>query len=56
MQPSKYYYFQCNLEKGDILVHVLTWLALIVVTLGIAAIFYPYFFIRFIVNSISINQ
>ena len=39
---------------GDILVHLIVWVILSVITLGIALFFYPYSFAKLIINKSSL--
>ena len=41
---------KANFGFGDILVHLLIWLVIIVITFGIGAFFFPYSFAKFVVN------
>ena len=41
---------QANVSTIDILGHLILWLVLIILTLGIAAFFFPYSFCKFIIN------
>lgn len=41
---------QANIGIFDILVHLFIWLLLVVITFGIALLFFPYSFSKFIIN------
>ena len=41
---------QANVSTLSILVHLIVWFILMVITLGIAAFFFPYSFSKFIIN------
>jgi len=44
------YRLVCKLNIGDVLLQTLIWVALVVVTVGIAAPFFAYYFVRLIIN------
>jgi len=46
---------KANFGFGDIMVHLLIWLVLIVITLGIGAFFFPYSFAKFVVNHSQVS-
>ncbi|NDL71608.1 DUF6693 family protein [Vreelandella alkaliphila] len=45
---------KANLSILDIIGHLLIWLVLTVITLGIALFFFPYSFARFVINRTSV--
>ncbi|MBI4083286.1 MAG: hypothetical protein HY423_11815 [Candidatus Lambdaproteobacteria bacterium] len=44
------YRLRCEIEFGEIVLHALLWMALILVTLGVGAFFYPYFLQKKLLN------
>ena len=40
----------------DVGAHLLRWLALTVCTLGVASLFYPFYFVRFMAERITIEE
>jgi len=50
------YRFVCRLNIGDVLLQTLVWVALVVVTLGIAAPFFAYYFVRLIINRTEVVE
>ncbi|MCV6587859.1 MAG: hypothetical protein OIF57_02350 [Marinobacterium sp.] len=47
---------KADLGVLDILVHLLIWLALSFITLGLAMFVYPYYFARFVLNRTTITD
>ncbi len=45
---------KANLSIFDIIGHLLIWLVLTIITLGIALFFFPYSFARFVINRTSV--
>lgn len=50
------YRFVCTLDFRDVLVQTLLWLLLVLVTLGVAAPFFAYYFVRLIINRTEIHE
>jgi len=50
------YRFVCRLNIGDVLLQTLVWVALVVVTLGIAALFFAYYLGRLIINRTEVVE
>lgn len=46
---------KANFGFGDIMVHLLIWLVIIIFTFGIGAFFFPYSFAKFVVNHAQVN-
>lgn len=46
--------FECNISMGEIIGHIIIWLLLSVITLGVALFFYPYSLAKLILNNTSI--
>lgn len=40
---------------GDVGMHILRWTGLSIITLGIALLFYPFYFVRFLAERITIE-
>ena len=47
---------EANITFGQVVTHMLTWLLIIIFTLGIGLMFYPYAFAKFIINRTVIYQ
>lgn len=47
---------KCNLSVFDIIIHILMWMVLSIITLGIAMIFFPYSFCKLVINASSITD
>jgi hypothetical protein len=52
----KKYKLVCTLDFGDVLIQTLIWIALVVVTFGIALPFFAYFFFRLIINKTELHE
>jgi hypothetical protein len=52
----KRYRLVCSLDYRDVLVQTLLWVLLVIVTVGIAAPFFAYYFLRLIINRTEIHE
>ena len=52
----KRYRLVCSLDYRDVLVQFLLWFVLMVVTVGAAAPFFAYYFVRLIINRTEIHE
>ncbi|MNC86276.1 hypothetical protein D3C83_19230 [compost metagenome] len=52
----KRYRLVCSLDYRDVLVQTLLWVLLVVVTVGVAAPFFAYYFLRLIINRTEIHE
>ena len=50
------YRLVCSLDYRDVLVQFLLWTLLVLVTVGLAAPFFAYYFIRLIINRTEIHE
>jgi hypothetical protein len=50
------YRFVCSLDYRDVLVQTLLWLLLLLVTVGLAAPFFAYYFVRLIINRTEMHE
>jgi hypothetical protein len=50
------YRFVCSLDYRDVLVQTLLWLLLVLATVGLAAPFFAYSFVRLIINRTEIHE
>ena len=50
------YRLVCSLDYRDVLLQTLLWLLLVIVTVGLAAPFFAYYFVRLIINRIEIHE
>lgn len=48
--------FQCTISVGEIIGHIIVWLLLSLITLGIALFFYPYSLAKLILNNTSVIE
>lgn len=48
--------FVCDLSAGDILVHALIWMLIILFTLGLGLLAYPYFFMRLVISHTRMEE
>lgn len=52
----KRYRLVCSLDYRDVFVQFLLWFLLVLVTVGVAAPFFAYYFIRLIINRTEIHE
>jgi hypothetical protein len=52
----KRYRLVCSLDYRDVLVQFLLWFVLMLVTVGVAAPFFAYYFVRLIINRTEIHE
>jgi hypothetical protein len=52
----KRYQLVCSLDYRDVLIQFLLWMLLVLVTVGMAAPFFAYYFIRLIINRTEIHE
>ena len=52
----KRYRLVCSLDYRDVLVQTLLWVLLVLVTVGVAAPFFAYYFVRLIINRTEIHE
>jgi hypothetical protein len=52
----KRYRLVCSLDLRDVLVQTLLWLLLVLITAGIAAPFFVYYFVRLIINRTEVHE
>lgn len=52
----KRYRLVCSLDYRDVLVQFLLWFLLTLVTVGVAAPFFAYYFVRLIINRTEIQE
>jgi hypothetical protein len=52
----KRYRLVCSLNYRDVLVQTLLWVLLTVVTVGVAAPFFAYYFVRLIINRTELHE
>jgi hypothetical protein len=52
----KRYRLVCSLDYRDVLVQTLLWVLLVIVTVGIAAPFFAYYFLRLIINRTEVHE
>jgi hypothetical protein len=50
------YRFVCSLDYRDVLVQTLLWLLLVIATVGLAAPFFAYYFVRLIINRTEMHE
>jgi len=50
------YKFVCSLNSRDVLLQTFLWMLLVIVTVGIAAPFFAYYFVRLIINRTEIHE
>ena len=50
------YKLVCSLDYRDVLVQTLLWLLLVIVTVGLAAPFFAYYFVRLIINRTELHE
>lgn len=50
------YRLVCSLDYRDVVFQTLLWLLLIIVTVGMAAPFFGYYFVRLIINRTEIHE
>jgi hypothetical protein len=50
------YRLVCSLNFRDVLLQTLLWILLVVATVGIAAPFFAYYFVRLIINRTEIHE
>ena len=50
------YRLVCTLDFRDVLVQTLLWMLLVIVTVGIAAPFFFYYFVRLVINRTEIHE
>lgn len=53
--PKKYK-FVCNLGFGDVIRQTILWIALTLLTLGLALPFFAYFFFKLIINNTELVE
>jgi hypothetical protein len=54
--PVRRYRLVCSLDLRDVMVQTLLWLLLVLVTAGIAAPFFVYYFVRLVINRTEIHE
>jgi hypothetical protein len=52
----KRYRLVCSLDYRDVLVQTLLWVLLVLVTVGVAAPFFFYYFVRLIINRTELHE
>jgi hypothetical protein len=52
----KRYRLVCSLDIKDVLSQTLLWMLLVIVTVGIAAPFFVYYFVRLVINRTEIHE
>jgi len=52
----KRYKLVCSLNSRDVLLQTVLWMLLVVVTVGVAAPFFAYYFVRLIINRTEIHE
>jgi hypothetical protein len=52
----KRYRLVCSLDYRDVLIQFLLWLLLTIVTVGVAAPFFAYYFVRLVINRTEIHE
>jgi len=52
----KRYRLVCSLDYRDVLVQTLLWVLLVVATVGVAAPFFFYYFVRLIINRTELHE
>lgn len=52
----KRYRFVCSLDYRDVLLQTLLWLLLVLVTVGLAAPFFAYYFVRLVINRTEMHE
>lgn len=52
----KRYRLVCSLDYRDVLLQTLLWVLLVVVTVGVAAPFFAYYFLRLVINRTEIHE
>ena len=52
----KRYRLVCSLDFRDVLVQFLLWFLLVIVTVGVAAPFFAYYFVRLVINRTEIHE
>lgn len=52
----KRYRLVCSLDYRDVLVQTLLWVLLVLVTVGLAAPFFFYYFVRLIINRTELHE
>ena len=50
------YRLVCSLDYRDVLVQFVLWMLLVIVTVGLAAPFFAYYFLRLIINRTEIHE
>ena len=50
------YKLVCSLDYRDVLVQTLLWLLLVIVTVGLAAPFFAYYFVRLVINRTELHE
>lgn len=50
------YKLVCSLDYRDVLIQTLLWLLLVILTVGLAAPFFAYYFVRLIINRTEIHE
>lgn len=52
----KRYRLVCSLDYRDVLIQFLLWSLLVIVTVGVAAPFFAYYFVRLVINRTEIHE
>jgi hypothetical protein len=52
----KRYRLVCSLNYRDVLIQFLLWFLLVIVTVGVAAPFFAYYFVRLVINRTEIHE
>jgi hypothetical protein len=52
----KRYKLVCSLDSRDVLLQTVLWTLLVIATVGVAAPFFAYYFIRLIINRTEIHE
>jgi hypothetical protein len=52
----KRYKLVCSLDSRDVLLQTVLWMLLVIATVGVAAPFFAYYFIRLIINRTEIHE
>ncbi len=52
----KKYRLKSNLDIADVLIQSLLWIIISIVTFGIGAVFFGYYFVRLIINTTEIHE
>lgn len=52
----KRYRLVCSLDYRDVLIQFLLWFLLVILTVGVAAPFFAYYFVRLVINRTEIHE